>query len=76
MYYLRSKPSVNATKFTVNESAVNAGNAVIADAPISPKDFRAMIEQGRNASENDEECGACGAQKLQGGVKTSFFINH
>ena len=61
MYYLRSKPAVNAIKFTADESAVSAGNAIIADAPISPRDFRAMIEQGRNASENDEECGACGA---------------
>ena len=57
MYYLRSKPAVNATKFTVDK----VEEKEIEIAPIDPSDFKAMIEQGRNASENDEDCLACGS---------------
>ena len=63
MYYLRSKPAVNAVKVTLDSSAVSAVSAVIKveDAPIDPNDFRALIEQGRNAEENGEDCEACGS---------------
>lgn len=64
IYYLRSKPAVNAVKFTVKKesSAGNAVNAVKPDiTPVNPNDFRAMIEQGRNAEENREDCLACGS---------------
>ena len=63
MYYLRSKPAVNAVKVTLDSSAFNAVSAVIKveDAPIDPNDFRALIEQGRNAEENGEDCEACGS---------------
>jgi ribonucleotide reductase alpha subunit len=57
MYYLRSKPAVNAIKFTVDK----VEEKEIEIAPIDPSDFKAMIEQGRNASENDEDCLACGS---------------
>ena len=58
MYYLRSKPAVNATKFTVNK---NEEEERIEVKEINPNDFKAMIEQGRNAEENGEDCLACGS---------------
>ena len=57
MYYLRSKPAVNATKFTVNKIE----ESVVEIAPIDPNDFKALMEQGRNAADNDEDCLACGS---------------
>lgn len=58
MYYLRSKPAVNAQKVTVSKEVVEE---VIQDAPIDPNDFKARIEQAKNAEENDEDCEMCGA---------------
>ena len=56
MYYLRSKPAVNATKFTVESKKPE-----IKVEAIDVNDFRAMIEQGRNAEENGDDCIACGS---------------
>lgn len=51
MYYLRSKSAVDAKKFTVEKE----------ETPVSPGDFKAMIQQGQQASENDEDCLMCGS---------------
>ena len=57
MYYLRSKSAVDAVKFTVK----NEKKAEVEITPVDPSDFREMIQQGRNAEENDEDCMACGS---------------
>tara|TARA_R110000796_G_scaffold181330_1_gene297927 strand:+ start:57645 stop:60059 length:2415 start_codon:yes stop_codon:yes gene_type:complete len=67
MYYLRSKSAVDAVKVTANRTVtedklVNEGNFVPSDLkPVDQNDFKAMIERGRLASENDEDCEACGS---------------
>ena len=53
IYYLRSKPAVNAIKFTVEKEKVQ-------DEPIDPKDFKAMIQSSRDAEE-DDDCLMCGS---------------
>jgi len=53
IYYLRSKPAVNAIKFTVEKSKV-------VEKPIDPKDFKAMIQAGRDA-QDDDDCLMCGS---------------
>ena len=53
MYYLRTKSAVDAVKFTAVKEEE--------EAPISPEDFKAMIQQGQQASENDEDCLMCGS---------------
>lgn len=65
MYYLRSKAAVNAVKITVENkvSEVSVVSVVeeVKNTPIDPNDFRAMIEAGRNAEEDDEDCVMCGS---------------
>lgn len=58
MYYLRSKSAVDAVKFTVKNIKEKKEEEI---QPVDPNDFKAMIERGRQASENDEDCEACGS---------------
>jgi ribonucleoside-diphosphate reductase alpha chain len=53
IYYLRSKPAVNAIKFTVEKEKSK-------DEPIETKDFKAMIDASKNAEE-DDDCLMCGS---------------
>jgi len=59
MYYLRSKPAVNATKFTVEVERKKEEEITLEE--IDPSDFKAMIEKSRNAVEDDEDCVMCGS---------------
>ena len=70
MYYLRTKAAVDAIKFTLNNEkkaepiAVAEPKAVEVLAPnetgeMTAEDFRAMIEQARNAG--PDECEMCGS---------------
>ena len=57
IYYLRTKAAVDAVKFTVQKEEVKVEPEVQA---VDPNDFRAMIEQGRKAQEeDDEDCIMC-----------------
>tara|TARA_R100000541_G_scaffold21346_1_gene31276 strand:- start:14275 stop:16659 length:2385 start_codon:yes stop_codon:yes gene_type:complete len=56
MYYLRGKPAVDAKKVTVDEP-IN----VVQDESVSPNDFKEMIEKGKAAQENGDDCLACGS---------------
>lgn len=51
MYYLRSKSAVDAKKFTLDP--------VKKVEPISPEEFRNMVQQAKEA--NDEDCLMCGS---------------
>ena len=53
IYYLRSKPAVNAIKFTVDKNKVET-------QPIDLDAFKSMIESSRNAQE-DDDCLMCGS---------------
>jgi len=60
IYYLRTKAAVDATKFTVQK--VEEVKPVIKAEPVGSNDFRAMIEAGKLASEDeDEDCLMCGS---------------
>ncbi len=59
MYYLRSKPAVNAIKFTVSKE--KAEDKKIDPSTIDLNDFQAMVQRGREAQENEEDCDMCGA---------------
>ena len=63
IYYLRSKAAVNAVQFTVSKEArlEAESNKQIDITPVDQTDFKKMIEQGRNAEDNDEDCLACGS---------------
>lgn len=54
MYYLRGKAAASAVKVTVDRSLEE-------DKPVAPRDFKSMIEAGRLAEENDEDCLMCGS---------------
>lgn len=56
MYYLRSKPAVNAIKFTVTKEKKK-----VEDKPIDLNDFKAMVERGRQAQDDLEDCDMCGS---------------
>jgi len=59
IYYLRTKAAVDAVKFTVQKEEVKVEPEV---KSVDPNDFRAMIEQGRKAQEDeDEDCVMCGS---------------
>ena len=59
IYYLRTKAAVDAVKFTVQKEEVKVEPEVQA---VDPNDFRAMIEAGKLASEDeDEDCVMCGS---------------
>ncbi|NQZ64929.1 ribonucleoside-diphosphate reductase subunit alpha [Crocosphaera sp.] len=52
MYYLRSKPAVNATKFTVESTPKKS----------SVEEYRKMLEMSKRASQSeDEDCLMCGS---------------
>lgn len=57
MYYLRSKSAVDAIKFTVKNQPEKEEEI----QPVDPNDFKAMIEKGRQATEDDEDCVVCGS---------------
>ena len=54
IYYLRSKPAVNAIKFTVEKDRTKP-QSVDLDA------FKAMVESSKNAQEEDDDCLMCGS---------------
>ena len=54
MYYLRTKPAVDAIKFTVTKDEVKK-----VEEEISTNDFKAMIERAKNADPDD--CEMCGS---------------
>ncbi len=57
IYYLRTKAAVDAVKFTVKKEEVEVEPEI---QEVDPNDFRAMIEQGRRAQEeDDEDCIMC-----------------
>ena len=57
IYYLRTKAAVDAVKFTVQKEEVKVEPEIQA---VDPNDFRAMIEQGKKAQEeDDEDCIMC-----------------
>ena len=56
IYYLRTKAAVDAVKFTVQKEEVKVEPEV---QEVDPNDFRAMIEAGKNASDDDEDCIMC-----------------
>ena len=54
IYYLRSKPAVNAIKFTVDKKKVET-------QPVDLDAFKAMVESSRKAQEEDDDCLMCGS---------------
>ena len=58
MYYLRTKSAVNAIQFTLSKEK----KAVIKeeDAPMTPKEFKAMVDSSKNAAP-DDDCLMCGS---------------
>lgn len=58
MYYLRTKSAVNAKQFTLNVEKKN--NPVEEDKPMTPEEFKAMVQASKNAGP-DEDCLMCGS---------------
>ncbi|WP_075340527.1 ribonucleoside-diphosphate reductase subunit alpha [Tenacibaculum agarivorans] len=56
MYYLRTKSAVNAIQFTLSKEK----NTEDKDKPMSPEEFKAMVEASKNA-EGPEDCLMCGS---------------
>jgi ribonucleoside-diphosphate reductase alpha chain len=58
MYYLRTKSAVNAIQFTLSKEK----KAVIKeeDAPMTPKEFKAMVDSSKNTGP-DDDCLMCGS---------------
>ncbi|SNR17672.1 ribonucleoside-diphosphate reductase subunit alpha [Tenacibaculum jejuense] len=56
MYYLRTKSAVNAIQFTLSKEK----NTEQEDKPMSPAEFKAMVEASKNA-EGPEDCLMCGS---------------
>ena len=74
MYYLRTKSAVDAIKFTLKNNkkeqpvpATEAATATVTatkavnDKPLTAKELRDLMEQSKNAAENDEDCLMCGS---------------
>ena len=57
MYYLRTKSAVNAIQFTVSKEKKAE---VIEDKPMSPEEFKAMVNASKNAAP-DDDCLMCGS---------------
>ncbi|MCI2229333.1 ribonucleoside-diphosphate reductase subunit alpha [Polaribacter sp. MSW13] len=57
MYYLRTKSAVNATQFTVSKEKKAE---VIEDKPMSPAEFKAMVDASKNGAP-DDDCLMCGS---------------
>ena len=56
MYYLRTKSAVNAIQFTLSKEKT----AVEPDAPLSPEEFKAMVDAAKDNNEPDD-CLMCGS---------------
>lgn len=52
MYYLRTKPAVDAIQFTLRNE--------VEEKPLTPEELREMLKQGQEAEE-DEDCLMCGS---------------
>lgn len=73
MYYLRTKSAVDAIKFTLKkeekkqpelalaEAAPIIATKAVNDSPLTAKELRDLMEQSKNATENDEDCLMCGS---------------
>ncbi|MAZ73558.1 MAG: ribonucleoside-diphosphate reductase subunit alpha [Flavobacteriaceae bacterium] len=73
MYYLRTKSAVDAIKFTLKkekkeepvaamvEAAEVTATKAVNDKPLTAKELRDLMEQSKNANENDEDCLMCGS---------------
>jgi ribonucleoside-diphosphate reductase alpha chain len=57
MYYLRTKSAVNATQFTVSKEKTEE---VIEEKPMSPTEFKAMVDASKNGAP-DDDCLMCGS---------------
>ncbi|NCT09961.1 MAG: ribonucleoside-diphosphate reductase subunit alpha [Flavobacteriia bacterium] len=57
MYYLRTKSAVNAKQFTLNIEKKE--EEALVEKPMSPAEFRAMVEASKNAGPDD--CEMCGS---------------
>lgn len=55
MYYLRTKSAVNATQFTISKEK----KAEEVEKPMTPEEFKAMVEASRGAA--PEDCDMCGS---------------
>ncbi len=73
MYYLRTKSAVDAIKFTlkkevkkeepivaVNEAKVESLTNAVSDKPMSPEEFREMLNKSQNGGP-DDDCLMCGS---------------
>lgn len=73
MYYLRTKSAVDAIKFTLKnekkeqpvpamaETTTVTATKAVNDKPLTAKELRDIMEQSKNAAENDEDCLMCGS---------------
>ena len=59
MYYLRTKSAVNAIQFTLSKEK-KAVTKEEEDVPMTPKEFKAMVDSSKNA-EPDDDCLMCGS---------------
>ena len=57
MYYLRTKSAVNAKQFTLNVEKKE--EEILEEKPMTPAEFRAMVEASKNAGPDD--CEMCGS---------------
>ena len=58
MYYLRTKSAVNAIQFTLSKEKKAVTKEE--DAPMTPKEFKAMVDSSKNAAP-DDDCLMCGS---------------
>jgi len=58
MYYLRTKSAVNAIQFTLSKEKKKTPQGQ--DAPMTPEEFKAMVESSKNAGP-DDDCLMCGS---------------
>ena len=57
MYYLRTKSAVNAIQFTLSKEKT----AVEPDAPLSPEEFKAMVDAAAKDNNEPDDCLMCGS---------------
>ena len=58
MYYLRTKSAVNAIQFTLSKEKKKTTQEQ--DEPMSPEEFKAMVESSKNGGP-DDDCLMCGS---------------
>ena len=58
MYYLRTKSAVNAIQFTLTKE--NKDKKVENEAPMTPEEFKSMVQASRNTGP-DDDCLMCGS---------------